>query len=263
MHVVVKNVSASCQGSGESVHATRFSENTSCQFAYSHNVQPVVLSLSPDSGYAGDVVTITGLRFVTNVEEYDIRFGSVSCHVQDATGTEVQCVVGDNYAGEHELYFQIYSSGIANTTAFSFQYYLNFSLIEPSAGSVGGGLVAILEGSGFLPFRNENSSCPQQTVLFDDQPCIVVSSNSTQLQCIIPEADSTGFVNVTAVVTSVDCKQTSYTLDDAFLYSDALTPHVASIDPSEGSAGGGTVVSITGSGFANTVTGNTVKVCLC
>ena len=260
VRVTVNGMHASCQGSGQSLHATRYSHNTSCQFAYSHDAQPVVTSLSPESGFSGDVITIVGTGFESNIEEYVIHFGTVPCKVRNANRTIVQCVTGDGHAGPHQLRFRIVSLGKANTTGLSFKYKLSFSLSDPLVGSIGGGLVATLNGRGFLYPKRDNQSYPQQQVLFNGKNCTIVSSNFSELQCIVPAGISNGTVNVSVVVVSDNGEETSYTAIDAFTYSDLLTPHVESVNPNKGSAAGGIVVTITGSGFSTVSSENSVKV---
>ena len=143
VHVTVNGIRASCQGSGEKFHATRYSQDTSCQFIYSHDAKPVVSSLSPTSGVAGDTVLIYGSGFDLKIEEYDIRFGDVACNVTYANETEVHCIVGQSHAGKHLLHFQVFSSGKASTSLF-FMYELNFVLESPTEGGLKGGLIATL-----------------------------------------------------------------------------------------------------------------------
>lgn len=258
VQVTVNGVRASCQGSGQPFHATRYSHNTSCQFAYSHGAQPVVTSLSPESGFSGDVITIVGSGFESNIEEYVVHFGTIPCKVRNANRTVVQCVAGDGYAGTHQLYFQIFSSGKANTTGLLFQYKLNFSLTEPLAGSIGGGLIATLNGKGFLYPKQSNQS--MQSVLFHDEPCTIISSNFSELQCIVPAGNTNGTVNVTVVIVLDNGEAISYTSIDAFTYSDLLTPSIESVNPNRGSVVGDTVITITGSGFSTIVSENSVRI---
>ena len=257
VHVAVNGVHASCQGSGEEVHATRYSQNTSCQFVYSDDAKPIVTSMSPESGTAGDTVTIYGSGFDSNIKEYDIRFDNVPCTVINATETEVQCIIGDSHAGRHQLHFQVYSSGRANTSLY-FTYELSFELLQPTNGSLGGGLIATFIGSGFVDLHSDTNV--SQEVLFGTNPCNLVSSSFSYLDCIIPSSDFSGAVNITVVVYDKDGEEISATAVGKFTYSDANTPHVNSVSPTVGSAGGGTVVTISGDGFSTIAEENLVKV---
>lgn len=257
VHVTVNGVNASCKGSGGTIHATRFSQSTSCQFVYSQDSKPVVAFLSPDSGIAGDVVTIYGSGFDPNIEEYDVRFGDVPCNVTSANETEVQCIIGESHAGKHQLHFQVFSSGKSNTSLF-LMYKLNFVLQHPSHGSLGGGLTATLSGHGFVGLHTYTSI--SQMVLFGAIPCDVVDSSYSVIHCIVPPHDIPGAVNITVVVYTKDEEEISVTAIDEFIYSETNTPHVHSVEPKVGSAGGGTVVTITGSGFSMTAEENSVKV---
>ena len=98
-----------------------------------------------------------------------------------------------------------------------------------------------------------------QTVLFGSTPCDVITSGFSILQCLIPANDVSAVVNVTVLVYS-DGDVVAVTVKDGFTYSNASTPHVYLIQPNMGSAGGGTVVTLSGSGFSINTQGNSVKV---
>jgi plastocyanin len=258
VQVAVNDVYASCQGSGEEVHATRYSQNTACQFVYSDDAKPIVTSLSPESGFSGDTVTIYGSGFISNTNEYDIRFNNVSCNVTNATETAVQCIIGKNHAGKHQLHFQVYSSGRANTSLY-FTHELSLELLQPTEGSLGGGLIAGFIGNGVVDLNSDTNV--SQEIFFGSNLCKLVSSDFSYVECVIPPSNFSGSVTITIIVYDKDGETISAaTAVGNFTYSDAITPHVNSVSPTVGSAGGGVVITISGDGFSTTAEENVVKI---
>ena len=94
-----------------------------------------------------------------------------------------------------------------------------------------------LFGSGF----SDNSS-----VTICGKPCKVVRSSVSNLVCIIPGSNDTN-------TASLDCKvitsENNQTIENSFTYKLSLTPRVNNISPLRGGTGGGTSITISGSGF--------------
>ncbi len=114
------------------------------------------------------------------------------------------------------------------------------SSIAPSTGPAGGGTAVTITGTGFLSGATVSLGGTAATG--------VVVSGSTMISATTA-AHATGAVNV--VVTNPDSQ--SGTLTNGYTYGNPA-PTVSSIAPNTGPAGGGTAVTITGTGFLSGAT---------
>jgi len=111
---------------------------------------------------------------------------------------------------------------------------VSLSSVEPASGPTAGGTITTIRGDGFTTGI---------AVLFDWIPAQYITVVSPQtLTCMTPPGAS-GFVDVTVV--TADSGQD--TLANGFAYIRA--PDIQSVTPAQGSALGGTFVTITGAGF--------------
>ena len=108
--------------------------------------------------------------------------------------------------------------------------------IAPDAGVLAGGNDVIVAGNGFVP---------GVTVYFGDQvsSSVTVLHGGTGLYAVAP-AGTDGAVDITV---SSDQGTSATNLHDAYFYG---SPVVTAVSPGTGSSGGGTSVTITGSGFS-------------
>ena len=208
------------------------------QFTYS----PTVTGLSPTSGPVGGgtLVTITGLAF-TGATAVD--FGTTPATsftvVSDTTitaespaGTGTVDVTVTTPAG---------SSATSSADLFSYVSVPIVTGLSPASGSGAGGTHVTITGSGFTGAT---------AVHFGTSSVItLVSETDTQLVVFSPVATTLGAVDVT-VTTPGGTSATSPA--DLFFYSaqGAVAPRVSAISPQFGSPGGGTLVTITGSGYS-------------
>jgi hypothetical protein len=106
--------------------------------------------------------------------------------------------------------------------------------ILPTSGSIAGGTVVTISGTGFLA---------NPTVKFDGIPATSVSATATSITATAP-AHAAGKVDV--VVTNTDGQ--SATLTQAFTYT-LPSPTISSVSPNNGPTTGGTLVTIAGTNF--------------
>jgi len=196
-------------------------------------VESVATSLDPTSGSeaGGTVVTITGTGFLgaTGVN-FDGTPGTEFTVVNDTTITvtspahavgTVDVVVVDDAGNSAPLDFEYIAVG---ATAAS---------LDPSFGPVAGGTVVTITGSGFLGATG---------VTFDGTPgtAFIVVSDTT-ITVTSPAGDM-GLADVVVLDPEGDSAPLPFEYDPE--------PSVAtSLTPTSGSEAGGTVVTITGSGF--------------
>ena len=117
--------------------------------------------------------------------------------------------------------------------------------VNPNNGANAGGLVVTISGQGFIPGTT--------TFKFGGVAAVgVVCASSTSCTAITPAGS--GVVDVAASVTvpGMPFPATTGTLAGAFTYTTAVAPAVTGIAPTIGPLSGGTVVTITGTGFDTT-----------
>ena len=214
--------------------------SSSDQFTY----VPIVTGVSPSSGPAGggSVVTITGSGFTA---ASTVEFGTTAgTGVTYVSATEIKATAPAEAVGPVDITVTTSGKTSAISTADEFTYVPSVTGVSPSSGPAGGGSVVTITGSGFTAASTVEFGTIAGTG--------VTFVSATQITATAP-AEAVGPVDVT-VTTSGETSAISSS--DKFTY----LPSVTSISPSSGPAGGGSVVTIDGSGFtaASTVEFGTV-----
>ena len=162
--------------------------------------------------------------------------------------TTIKCTAGQSIGGSHEVVVKIRNKGFAKPSSgkISFTYEISVSGIKPSRGSIGGGLLVTISGSGFGVTPNDS------TVTIGGSICDILNISMTKISCVTSShGTSNASVNV-AVGGEVG------SLLNAFWYDAGMTPVVSSMSTSEGSVSGGDQLMIQGTGFG--VQQGTVKI---
>ncbi len=203
--------------------------------AYSSGITPTISSISPTSGSASQLLTITGSNFVSS--QTSVQVGGVTCTVNTISSTSITCTVGSSPAGYQPVVAQVTSVGKSNSNIV-FLYSLQVNNVTPSQGSYGGGQVVTVTGDGFSGSNVGVTICSQVC-----QSLTIVSD--TQLTCVTPAATySTSDTTCSLTVTVGGLSQSQ-----SFVYRTSLTAIVTSISPTRGGTGGGTTLTITGTNF--------------
>jgi hypothetical protein len=197
---------------------------------------PTVTSLGTTSGYAagGTVLTVTGTNFTGLVA---VTFGGVPASaitVNSSTQLTVTSPAGT--AGTVDVVVTTAAGSSATGTSDQFTYLAAATItsINPTEGPTAGGTGVTITGSGFTgvtAVKFGSVSSPGFTIVSD-----------TTISAAAP-AQSAGTVDVT-VTNSHGTSATSAA--DQYTYA-ALT--VTGVSPSTGPMSGGTLVSLTGTGF--------------
>jgi len=214
------------------------------QFTYvapsSGGTAPVVSSVSPNSGpQAGDSqVTISGSGF-TGVTGVD--FGSqpaLSYTTLNASTIEAVSPPGTGTV-DVTVIAPTGTSAISAADQFTYVGAPVVSSLTPSSGPAAGGTSVTIDGSNLVDVL---------AVFFgNNQSTDVQSISSTELIAVTPPGSGTVSVEV---VTADGASTTS----SASQFTYTAGPAVTSVSPSSGASGGGTLVTISGSGFTGTVT---------
>ncbi|MBE0611549.1 MAG: IPT/TIG domain-containing protein [Dehalococcoidia bacterium] len=219
------------------VTATGTSADTSAD-SFTYLTVPVVTSVSPDSGSTsgGTTVTITGvgLSGVTQV-----LFGSTPAAPFSVNSTTVLVQSPSHAAGTVHVRVTNPGGTSAQTPSDNFTYVAAGPVvtgISPNFGPTSGGTVVSIFGNGLVG---------TQYVSFGTLH-IAPQTVSDSLVVVVAPAHAAGVVHLRVTTGSATSPATSA---DDFIYS-AGVPIVQGISPRSGPIAGGTLVTITGTGFS-------------
>ncbi|MBT0770667.1 IPT/TIG domain-containing protein [Kineosporia sp. J2-2] len=210
---------------------------TSSADRFTYYAVPTVTAVSPASGPtgAGTVVVITGTGFTG---ASGVRFGAnPATSFTVNSGTQITATAPAGSVGTVDVTVTTPGGTSAPTSADQFTYVGPpvVSAVSPARGPLGGGQSVVITGAGFTGAT---------TVRFGaSNAASYVVNSATQITAVTP-AGSAGTVDVT--VTTVGGTSATSSSDQ---YSYVNAPTVSAISPSAGPVGGGTTVTVTGTGF--------------
>ncbi len=202
---------------------------------FTTDAAPSVTSISPNGGphAGGTVVTITGTGFVAGAS---VSFGTIAAtSVTVISPTSISATSPALYADAVGVSVTTPGGTSAPSVADLFAYGSpSIQSVEPDAGDVAGGTFVAITGSGFATGATVNFGAVAATDV------TVLSGN--RLTAVAP-AGSAGSLDVTVTTAA---GTSSATTTDLFAYG---VPTVTGLTPSAGPSAGGTVTTITGTGF--------------
>ncbi len=200
---------------------------------------PAVTSVSPTSGppAGGTSVTINGAGFRG---DSSVSFGGVNAtSLSFLSSSQLQAVTPAHAAGAVDVTVTN-PDGTSGSLVNGFTYSgISVTGVSPSSGSTAGGTAITISGTGF-----ESGAT---VTLGGVAATSVVFNSSTQIQAVSP-AHAAGSVSITVT----NPGGASATLSSAFTYVAGLS--VGAVSPSSGPTTGGTVLTITGTGFVSGAT---------
>lgn len=211
-------------------------------FSYATGSTPTVSSVSPLSGFPGDTLSISGSNFAGGA--VTVFLGQSACVVTSSSSTLIECTVGNHATGNAAVYVHIDGLGASNTDV-EFEYQLSITSISPTQGGIAGGQTVTISGTGF-----DTSA----VVTICGVACNVKNVTSSEYSCKTPAASAQ-----TCDVT-VSLNGLTKTLSNAYTYDVSLTPDISGVSPSRGGTGGGTTITISGSGFGTTLNDVSVEI---
>lgn len=203
---------------------------------------PTITAVSPATGpmAGGATVTITGTGFDPAVT---VDFGGAAGVVGTATATSIT-VTTPAHAPASVLITVTNPDGQSATISGGYRFLgplPTLTVVAPATGPTIGGTSITLTGTEFASGA---------TVTVGGRAATSVSvTSATQLTAVTPWG-VTGAADV--VMTNADGQ--AVTLAGSFTYTQAPPPTVTAVSPTAGTSGGGTVVTITGTGFGNGAT---------
>ncbi|KAF3822699.1 hypothetical protein GH733_008073, partial [Mirounga leonina] len=214
--LLIHGVPAQCQGN--------------CSFSYLESITAVVTRIFPYSVEGPVKVLIEGGGFDTTLEDIAVFIGNQRFRAVDVNENNITVLVSPLPAGLHSLSVVVGSKGLAlgNLTVSS----PAVASVTPASGSIAGGTILVTTGNGFSPGNT--------TVTVGDEPCEIISVNSSEVHCYTP-AGTAGRVSVKIFVNAVAYPPLSFT------YALEDTPLLREVVPNTGPPG--TKIQITGSNF--------------
>ncbi|WP_205598420.1 IPT/TIG domain-containing protein, partial [Caulobacter sp. 17J65-9] len=201
---------------------------------------PTVTSVSPTAGATGggNSVTITGADFAGVTA---VSFGGVAATTYTVNSTtQITATVPAHAAGTVDVRVSTAAGNSATSAADQYTYIAppTVTSVSPTAGPTGGGTTVTITGTGF------SAANPTGAVKFGATNATYTINSNTQITATSP-ANSAGTYDIT-VATPGGTSATSA----ADQYTYVAAPTVTSVSPTAGPTGGGTTVTITGTGFA-------------
>ena len=196
-----------------------------------------VTSISPTSGPAdgGTLVTVTGTGFTGAT---DVDFGSNAASFTVVSDTQITATAPAHAAGAVHVTVTTFQGTSATSPADLFTYTSGaptVTALDPAEVPIAGGATVTLTGSNLNPGGSV-------TLTVGGTGATILSNTGTTITFTAP-AKAAGLHNVQVTTTL----GTSATGPDTLI--SYYAPLTASIDPTSGPATGGTVVTLTGSGF--------------
>lgn len=207
-------------------------------------VVPSVTSIAPNSGYAGDLVVISGKDFSATASENTVNFGTAAATVAKASATSLTVTVPENPVGEVDVTVTV---GGQKSAAEKFTYLevvkpITVSGIAPAEAKVGEDVV--ISGTNF----GTDKSALQ--VLFADAVATIKELEDTKITVTAPEGSGEVAVLVKKGDEVVPAGTFSYKVDRVVT--------IEAVNPPIGTTGD--EITITGTGFSETLADNVVTV---
>jgi MYXO-CTERM domain-containing protein len=205
-------------------------------YTYGGTVSPTVTALSPNSGpsLGGTYLTLTGSDFQNGAT---VTVGGVAATVKSVHPDFIGLVTPAHAPGAVDVVVTNPDTKTATKTG-GFTYTASaaptISMVNPASGLPAGGTTVTITGTNFAG----------PSVKIGGNTATVSASTATSITVTTP-AHAAGAVDV--VVTNPDTQ--SATATGGFTYI-AAAPTITTINPSSGTAAGGTMVTITGTNFA-------------
>ena len=211
------------------------------QFTY--DATPSVTAVSPVAGSlaSGTVVTITGTGFMDSIATTGVKFaGTNAASYLINSDTQITATSPGGSPGVADITVTNETGTSATVAADHFTYEATPTVtgITPAAGGTAGTDVVTISGTGFV--------LGSTTVAFGASAGTSVSCSSSTSCTATSPGESAGVVDVTVTTPG---GMSSSGSSDHFTYD--ATPSVTGITPVAGPIAGGTVVTITGTGFAD------------
>lgn len=206
-------------------------------------------SVTPASGSmaGGQTITISGSGFGKRNENASVALGGSPCDIISISLFHITCITTAHAEGNVSIEISVGESSVTILDAFEYDSSLTISVtaLSPQQGSVSGGVVITISGSGFIDttmVQVGNENCKKQSVTELEITCVTArhAPGKYPIRVVTP---GKGFAEIPERYSKFE-----YVLV------------VNSIYPLIGSVMGGTHVVISGQGFGSNASGAVVTV---
>ena len=195
------------------------------------------------------ILTILGQMLPAN--DANITLAHAPCKVILSTQESIQCSYQSGVYGSWKPQVYVKSQGLLPVlSSQTIQIPLVLDSVKPQKGSIGGGNLLTLKGSGFwhsMLHPNYN-----QSVYIGDSECFVKSTSVTEIKCLTSPIKAPGNLTLTVNGFSV--------YSDQFSYDTQVSPEIKEVTPQRASTVFKTEISINGTGFSSDKESVSVKI---
>jgi M6 family metalloprotease-like protein len=211
--------------------------SSSLPAAFTYYGPPVLSSVSPSSGPAtgGSVLSISGSDFVAGATNVTVG-GVAAAGVNVVSPTLLTAVSPGGTAGSAPVQVFTPAGPSLHTPLFTYVDVPAIAAVSPQSGPAEGGTVLTVTGTGFVVGAT--------TVTVGGVPASSVNVTSAATLTALTPAHAPGAAAV-AVTTSYG----TATLPASFTYLTPAPPALGTVNPATGPSTGGTLITLTGSGF--------------
>ena len=217
-----------------------------CTFIYSKSDTPLINDIFPRS-FFGDTSSI-GLLFNNSLPPLpvNVTVGMYPCEITSISNitASIGCTLGPIPAGPYTVRVITLAGEAMFTNSPLVSSAARLISLEPTTGSAEGGNIITITGYGF------SSQTTNNRVVFDTQPCHIIYSSYSTVQCVAPSGSMGDNVTVAIAANNVNIPDTYYSYGES--------PQVTAIYPTSGQEGDN--VTITGSLFSNLTTSNIITI---
>nr|XP_034372677.1 fibrocystin-L [Arvicanthis niloticus] len=225
---------------------TRVKHSNKLFFELSNCTSPSIINITPSTGTANELITITGHGFSSLPCANKVTIGSYPCVVEESNETSIMCHIDPQNSmdvGIREIVTLIvYNLGTAINTLpneFDRRFVLlpSINMVMPKVGSTTGMTRVTIQGSGFM------ASSAGVEVFMGDFPCKVLSVTYTAIECeTSPAPQQLVLVDLLIHGVPAQCQGNC-----SFSYLENIAPYVIGVFPNSIQESGN--VLIKGEGF--------------
>ena len=238
--------------------------STNINFTYSSVDTPRITSITGGVDVSsGAEIIIMGSNFDSNVANLKIQFLSEAesfnhqadtkedCTITVSSPNSITCIAPIKSAGTYQTVVRVTNKGLSQENsngASHINYVLSIAGFAPEHGSHGGGITLNVTGSGF-PTGSKNID--GFIIKVCEADCEIIAVNSaTEALCKLGNSNNDDpLSNDLICPLSVIYGGIKVSSNNNFTFLSSLTPQTTSMSPLLGGTGGGTIVTIHGSGF--------------
>ncbi len=152
--------------------------------------EPTIATLSPESGIAGDVVTITGSGFGTDRSKVKIRFSTVEATVISVTDTQIEVEAPEGFS-DRTASVRVFASSLPSNTVDFYYIGMTDPFLTSLTPTCFYNATVVITGAHFSPNKADN------IVKFGTIAGTVTEATTTSLTVIAPDLGSATGADVT------------------------------------------------------------------